>query len=133
MFFTSLQFTILFLQRKLQTYFKQITDTVTHQKKNVFNVLMLLCFFGKYLSLPFSTSNELDSFKIKAVSKKQPKDKACIYFVFKCPWWQDLNNLVKAPAMLCLSNMIFFCDLTIAWFFLQITLDIKIDCKFIVI
>ena len=45
---------------------------------------MLLCFLVKDLVLLFSTGNELGSFQIKEVNKKQPKDKAYIYFTFKC-------------------------------------------------
>ena len=55
-----------------------------------------------------STDNELDYFKIREVIKKQPKDKTYVYFVYKGTLWQGLNNLLQAPAMIMLLNIIFF-------------------------
>ena len=60
-----------------------------------------------------STDNELDYFKVREVIKKQPKDKTYVYFVYKGTLWQGLNNLLQAPAMIMLLNIIFFFHLTI--------------------
>ena len=63
----------------------------------------------------------------------QPKDNAYIYFAFKGAWWQGLNNLLEAPVILMLSNMIFLFHLTTTYFFTEFKVDVHIDCRYTVI
>ena len=95
---------------------------------------MLLHFFGSYLALPLLLCTDYVEYSLDLkLIKKQPKDNACIYFAFKVAWWQGLNNLLQGQPMLMLSNMTFFLLFENHSFFSEIKLDMKINCKFIVI
>ena len=71
-------------------------------EKNISNLLI----FKARIKQKLSTYNELDYFQVQEVNKKHPKDNTYIYFAFKGAWWQGLNNLLQAAAMLTLSNVV---------------------------
>ena len=71
-------------------------------EKNISNLLI----FKARIKEKLSTYNELDYFQVQEVNKKHPKDNTYISFAFKGAWWQGLNNLLQAAAMLTLSNVV---------------------------
>ena len=98
----------------------------------LFNVLMLLHFFGLYLGLPLLLSTDYVGYFLDPRNYKEVTQR-CIYFAFKGAWWQDLNNLLQAQPILMFSNVTFFLLFKNHLFSSEIKLDMKIDRTFIVI